>query len=259
VEELSKKERQELGKEKKRQEEAFLTKKNKMKSISLWSIPLLGLLVVFFYAYKEFTKPLPGILYEDLGRDHVTDISTYTYNSNPPTSGPHFAVWAKKGVYDRIISDGYLIHSLEHGYIVISYNCENALTEKSFIPIAFAHSTGEDHIEPDNEANSEGKALTKLRFIPSENTSWFVPENPPDEEVELSSSFQSDSCKSLVSSLRTYTEEWERVIVVPRVGMDAPIALTAWRRLLTLSTLDQNKITEFIKSYHNLGPERTME
>ena len=71
------------------------------------------------------TKPLPGEIVADMGRDHVTDIAGITYSSNPPTSGPHFPVWAKKGVYDRLMSDGYLIHSLEHGYVVISYDCSN--------------------------------------------------------------------------------------------------------------------------------------
>ncbi len=32
------------------------------------------------------SKPLPGQKIADLGRDHVTDISDVTFNSNPPTS-----------------------------------------------------------------------------------------------------------------------------------------------------------------------------
>ena len=79
-----------------------------------------------FSLYKSATKTLPGQEVPDIGAEHSNDISGVSYNSNPPTSGKHFPIWAKKGIYDRVISDGYLIHSLEHGYIVISYNCPSA-------------------------------------------------------------------------------------------------------------------------------------
>lgn len=43
------------------------------------------------------------------------------YNSNPPTSGPHYAQDAEWGVYQEVLPDEQLIHSLEHGGIWISY------------------------------------------------------------------------------------------------------------------------------------------
>ena len=57
---------------------------------------------------------------QDLGRQHIDDISGVGYNSNPPTSGSHFPMWAQRGAYNLLLSDGYLVHSLEHGYIVLS-------------------------------------------------------------------------------------------------------------------------------------------
>jgi hypothetical protein len=44
------------------------------------------------------------------------------YNSNPPTSGPHYEVPAKPGFREQPIADEHLVHSLEHGLIWISYN-----------------------------------------------------------------------------------------------------------------------------------------
>ena len=44
------------------------------------------------------------------------------YNSNPPTSGPHYEVPAKPGFREEPIADEHLVHSLEHGLIWISYN-----------------------------------------------------------------------------------------------------------------------------------------
>lgn len=47
-----------------------------------------------------------------------------------------------------------------------------------------------------------------------------------------------------------------KVILEPRVQNDSPISLAAWQRLLKLDTIDEVKITEFISTYKNKGPER---
>ena len=53
---------------------------------------------------------------------HVGSISGVEYNSNPPTSGPHYSTPARPGFRENPIDDGNLIHSMEHGLIWISYN-----------------------------------------------------------------------------------------------------------------------------------------
>ncbi|MDP3276605.1 MAG: DUF3105 domain-containing protein [Deltaproteobacteria bacterium] len=54
---------------------------------------------------------------------HVDVGTAITWNSNPPSSGPHFGIWARWGVYAEPVPRGYLVHSLEHGAVVIGYNC----------------------------------------------------------------------------------------------------------------------------------------
>lgn len=57
-----------------------------------------------------------------VSRQHIDTGKPGTgYNSNPPTSGPHWAQWVNKGIYAEEQQDEMLIHSLEHGYIWISY------------------------------------------------------------------------------------------------------------------------------------------
>lgn len=51
------------------------------------------------------------------GEDHPA------YNSDPPTSGWHYPQPASAGVYDTPIGDEFLVHSLEHGYVIMSYDC----------------------------------------------------------------------------------------------------------------------------------------
>lgn len=41
----------------------------------------------------------------------------------PPSGGVHYARWASFQTYDFPIADGYLIHSMEHGAVVLYYNC----------------------------------------------------------------------------------------------------------------------------------------
>jgi len=202
--------------------------------------------------------PLPGVQVEDLGRDHITDISGKVYNSNPPTSGPHFPVWAKKGVYDRVLSDGYLIHTLEHGYIVLSYNCDKKeVTGYRLQVTVYAHE-GEP-VEIHNIATSSAQPLMQMKAVAGGEMSWFTPNNAPEKEVELPESFNSNSCKELVRELGSFLDDYQRIVVVPRPNMDTKIALTAWTRLEKLNSFDRERIKTFIDAFQNKGPEKTIE
>ncbi len=53
------------------------------------------------------------------------------YNTDPPSSGRHYASDLEPGFYDEADSEryepypaGYLVHNLEHGYVIFWYNCE---------------------------------------------------------------------------------------------------------------------------------------
>lgn len=56
-----------------------------------------------------------------------TDTDPGKYNSDPPTSGPHYPEEAREGFYDKNnykFPAGYLVHNLEHGYVIFWYNCD---------------------------------------------------------------------------------------------------------------------------------------
>ena len=74
--------------------------------------------------------PIPVLQVTDVpeqDRSHVEIGQSHTpYNSDPPTSGEHYPVWADPGFYgeqDRI-ADEYLVHNLEHGYVILWYDCD---------------------------------------------------------------------------------------------------------------------------------------
>jgi hypothetical protein len=61
---------------------------------------------------------------------HVPNGSPITWNSNPPSSGPHYNMWARWGqTYTTPLDRGNWVHNLEHGGIVVTYNCSGCDAE----------------------------------------------------------------------------------------------------------------------------------
>jgi hypothetical protein len=56
---------------------------------------------------------------------HVAIGSPITWSSNPPSSGPHYPIWAAFQAYTTPVDLGYLVHDLEHGAIVFFYKCDD--------------------------------------------------------------------------------------------------------------------------------------
>lgn len=63
----------------------------------------------------------PGDTFTTQGQEHVQLDYQFIYNSNPPTSGPHYFDPANWSIYDYEVNDKIFIHNLEHGGIWISY------------------------------------------------------------------------------------------------------------------------------------------
>ena len=57
---------------------------------------------------------------------HVAEGTAVTYDSNPPSSGPHYPTWANFQEYAQPVADGYLVHSMEHGAVLLLYRCASA-------------------------------------------------------------------------------------------------------------------------------------
>lgn len=71
-----------------------------------------------------------GTQFPNQGQEHINRGQTHAaYNSNPPTSGPHYLDPAPWGVHEQPLPDEQLVHNLEHGGIVIHYNCPDGCTE----------------------------------------------------------------------------------------------------------------------------------
>lgn len=177
----------------------------------------------------------PGRAVPQLSREHIKDTDPNpTYNSNPPSSGPHSEVWTPSGFYETEKSDRNLLHSLEHGYVIVSYNCqvkERASGIKYQGAEVWAH--GEE-MAPEASA-AAGPASAAITA--------------------------DEACHRLRDSLKDLVKEYKewKIIAVPRSTLDTRIALTAWGRIDKFNNFDRSRIDSFIKAFRDRGPEATKD
>lgn len=67
----------------------------------------------------------PGTFFPSQGHDHWSEekLATFSYNSIPPTSGPHEEVFAEGYIAKAPLSKAVQVHLLEHGNVLIQYRC----------------------------------------------------------------------------------------------------------------------------------------
>ncbi len=125
---FNKKEERNRRRDEKQREIDFRRRTRLYKKILTWVIVVLLLGGGWYWIWRAFSKPASSLgsdfskEYANIGREHIPDGSPHIlYNSNPPTSGPHWANPVRDGIYDKTQPDEGLIHSLEHGRIWISY------------------------------------------------------------------------------------------------------------------------------------------
>jgi hypothetical protein len=73
----------------------------------------------------------PGIDAPPLeGAMHVVEPTPVTYAANPPSSGPHWPMWQEPwGAYPAELPRERWVHNLEHGGVVLLYNCPAGCTD----------------------------------------------------------------------------------------------------------------------------------
>lgn len=213
------------------------------KIIGLGAVAMI-IIGILGWAFIESTKPLPGEVSIKEGRDHKPENEVIEYKKDPPTSGDHYAGWTTKGFYEEPREDGYLIHSLEHGYIVIWYNCEKPVTgwiKEALADDATSSSSVDKLGRTPMSSGGEGSPSTKLSDMPKQ--------------------FSDGSCNDLKNNLKQVYQDKgaSKIVIVPRIGMPNPVVLTAWGRIEKLEKVDKDKISKFVDTYKNKGPEFTVE
>jgi hypothetical protein len=123
-----------MGYKKTREERRARRKRQQTTRTLIWiGIGVVIVVIVGFVAWTIF-KPAAGEAVPIMANagDHVPEGSDPgPFNSDPPTSGPHYAQEFEAGFYeesDREVQyefpEGFLLHNLEHGYTIFWYNCD---------------------------------------------------------------------------------------------------------------------------------------
>jgi len=110
------------------------TAKQKSQFSGIWLVILLALIGAGVMTYLALKNIPTGVAVPIMGdTSHIPEGSDPNpYNSNPPTSGIHYPEDLKAGFYPENIyeyPEGYLVHNLEHGYVIFWYNCSSLSTD----------------------------------------------------------------------------------------------------------------------------------
>ena len=129
METLSRKERRKAERQARREQDQKEREKHqwsaKVQRGVLFFVGILFLAGVGYWAYGKWTAVSPGEFVPSLGNRHIapTETGLTTYNSDPPTSGPHLPYIARWGISETPIPRELQVHNLEDGGVVVQYNC----------------------------------------------------------------------------------------------------------------------------------------
>jgi hypothetical protein len=76
--------------------------------------------------------------------EHFAECTTIEYSTSPPVFGEHYPVWAAFKTYDFPVPLGYLVHDLEHGAVVLFYDCPEGCSDEVATAQAFIDALPDD-------------------------------------------------------------------------------------------------------------------
>lgn len=148
----------------------------KKENIIIIGVVLLSSILVFGFSLlgeKKETKeedrlerPLLGEKVEEMKSSHIALEDVHEpYNSNPPTSGPHTGNdVAGAGIKDSPVPDEIVVHSLEHGAVVLWYREDLKQEDVEKLKQIFVEASGKKIMMP--RQNMETPiALTSWNYI----------------------------------------------------------------------------------------------
>jgi len=155
----------------------------------------------------------------DEGRFHVDYCTPVVYMHNPPASGNHWPWHADWGVHDEVVPRESWVHNLEHGGVVLLYNCPTFGVGAT--PLCF---------ESGNPPPSDKGCSTEIaRFA------QFYAQTPPVNFWDL--------------------EMVTLIVVTSDPLLPKKFAAVAWDWVWMADTLDANAVQCFIDARYGRGPE----
>lgn len=112
---------------------------------------------------ERLSKPLIGEKIDEMSPIHVARGKSHEpYNSNPPTSGPHWGDGtAGPGIKNEPVPDELVLHSMEHGAAVLWYRADLPQNDMDRLKKVFSEASGKKIMLPRKELD-----------VPVALTSW---------------------------------------------------------------------------------------
>lgn len=107
----------------------------------------------------------PGVRLEDQGREHIPEGGSHApYNASPPTSGWHYDRWASWGIKTEPLPPELFIHNMEHGGVILHYNCPDGCPGEVEMMSDIVNRTDETILMPNPDMESRF-ALTAWNWL----------------------------------------------------------------------------------------------
>jgi len=113
---------------------------------------IIGFLALFIKNINHPKAAAVGISHPEQSRNHISDGQPHpAYNSDPPSSGPHYAgatapiSW---GVYTQEVPDEVFLHNQEHGGITVTYQPSLPKDQITKLQKLFAPPYSRNNFEP---------------------------------------------------------------------------------------------------------------
>jgi hypothetical protein len=121
-----------MNKEALKEKQRARRRQERLKRYLIIAVSIFGLGVVVWGILAPNLRPEIGEAAEELAAGHVIEgEDPGPFNTDPPTSGAHYAADLEAGFYEEAditgfgsYPEGYLVHNLEHGYVIFWYNCD---------------------------------------------------------------------------------------------------------------------------------------
>ncbi len=99
--------------------------KKKSTASFVWAVVIAAVVIGIYYftgASANKARDVPS-----LGNRHIRvgTSGAIAYNTDPPTSGPHYPTIVSWGVHQKPIDRGFQVHNLEDGGVLVQYNCDD--------------------------------------------------------------------------------------------------------------------------------------
>lgn len=101
----------------------------------------------------------------NFGQTHVEICSDVSYPTSPPTSGNHYGSWPQFKTYSKPLPYGFMVHGMEHGAVVISYNCPDGCADE----VARAQAMIDDQLPGDVFCAAQGIERRRVILTPDPN------------------------------------------------------------------------------------------